>query len=488
MYTRAQNEAAASRADTDTTWTGTSRAGTTRAGSSIRSGSTRRAETETSTIRPRRRARRNHKFPPEEYSDLTCNDLALIAAILTPKKPQESRSAYEKKIKARIAELPAHLHCKHPLLSTFCNFHSKLTPLPISSLFHTIREEIEDEVPGTWDPLAERKQLSAQKEEMVEIVQHLAVLWLGAKVFQERFHRTPRRAFVGGKPSKCSACLLVAIGGDFPTLIAMAGLFIGRVRKDVWGNSKRIQFLLEWAASRLPPSRRADGCALVWEIGRKFRITRLGAESKRGRSDKRARADSDIEDEFESEVGPGTASYAFSLDRELREEKSRGPRKLIGSSAFAAADGQAEEDFEQMWVDKLAERMQAENEEERLLRWQRHQAQKQQRLLEDRRPRSSMYSVTTSGEREGDNTRPPSISIDQELDSIISLYQDGSGQDQTDAHDLDGRYGYPRLNPYAKDERDDDGSEASLGFRPITTMSRIQSTIDRAFGKKWDGK
>ena len=475
MYTRAQIEASASSADT--TRSGTSRAGTSRAGTSVRTSrtGTTRAGTDASTIRHHAR-RHTRTYPPERYSDLTRNDLALIAAILTSENSQETRPAYEKKIKTRIADLPAHLHCKHPLLSTFCGLHSKLSPLPISSLFHAIREEIEDEVPRTWNPLAERKQLSAQKEEMIEIVQHLAVLWLGPKVFQERFHRTPRRAFIKEKPSKCAACLLVSIGGDFPTLIAMAGLFIGRVRKNVWGNSKRIQFLLEWAASRLPPSRRGDGSALVWEIGRKFRITRLGAVASQGqcgqghrRSGKRARTDSDIEDEFEGDVGPGTASYAFSLDRELREEQSRGPRKLIGSSAFASADGQ-EENYEELWVARLAGRYQAADDSKR----QQHQSSQQ-------RPRSSMYSVDTNGERD----RPPSISIDQELDSILSLYQDVAGEDQMNA---DGRQGFPQLNPYARDDSDDNDSDTTLGYKPITTMSRIQSSIDKAFGKGWDGK
>ena len=55
--------------------------------------------------------------------------------------------------------------------------------------------------------------------------------------------------------------------------------------------------MLEWCASRLSPRLREDGIALVWDIGRKFRVTRIGAmagqRKKRGR---RARVDDDADD------------------------------------------------------------------------------------------------------------------------------------------------------------------------------------------------
>ena len=357
--------------------------------------------------------------------------------------------------------------------------------MPVSSLFNTIREEIEDHLPRCWGPLAKRGQLSSQKEEMLEIVTHLAVLWLGPKVFQAKFQREPRRALVKSKPSKCNACQLVSIGKDFPTLVAMAGLFIGRVKKSVWGSSRRIQFLLEWCASRLSPRLREDGIALVWDIGRKFRVTRIGAmmagqRKKRGR---RARVDDDaddvdagnVEDEEEGEFGPGTATYAFSLDRELREEKSRGPRKLIGFSDFAAADGQRE-NYEQLRDDRLAVQCRPT--------WTPEE-QYQQGSSGSKRPASSMYSCDTSGEKE----RPPSIDIYREVDSIITMYHSGymqGGQSSSSAAQKE----YPMLNPYAKDDESDefDDSEEALGYRPVHTKSRIQSSLDKAFGGKWDPK
>ena len=46
------------------------------------------------------------------------------------------------------------------------------------------------------------------------------------------------------------------------------------------------------------------------------------------------------------------------------------------------------------------------------------------------------------------------------------------------------------LNPCAKDDESDefDDSEEALGYRPVHTKSRIQSSLDKAFGGKWDPK
>ena len=369
--------------------------------------------------------------------------------------------------------------------------HSKINPMPISSLFFAIREEIEDHLPRVWGPLARRKQLSAQKEEMVEIVTHLAVLWMGPEAFKARFERDPRMTLVNLKTNKCNACKLVLIGKDFPTLVAMAGLFIGRVKKSVWGKSKRTQFLLEWTASRLPPRLRAEGSALIWELGRKFRITRIGAmASQRGRG-KRARvddADEDdgaggkVEDEDGGDYGPGTASYAFSLERELREERSRGPRKLIGSSAFAEADGQRE-NYERL----LGNSRLLRNDSEAALEGQHHEQQQQYQQVSssssgEKRAASSMYSCDTSGVHE----QPPSIDIHQELDGLIGLYQSG---DTTQEYSTSAaQREYPQLNPYAQDEESDEDLGPEMEWEPITTGSRIQSSINRAAGGKFNGR
>ena len=96
-----------------------------------------------------------------------------------------------------------------------------------------------------------------------------------------------------------------------------------------------------------------------------------------------------------------------------------------------------------------------------------------------------MYSCDTSGEKE----RPPSIDIYREVDSIITMYHSGDmqgGQSSSSA----ARKEYPMLNPCAKDDESDefDDSEEALGYRPVHTKSRIQSSLDKAFGGKWDPK
>lgn len=382
--------------------------------------STTRAGTQASS-RPHHRRRHTHAFPPQEYTDFSHTDLSLLAPILLSEKRREKRPAYEKRIKKRISELPAHLQCKHSLLSSFCSMHGKLLPAPVISLFNAMRQEIEDEIARVWVPLAERHQLSSQKREMVNIVQNLAVLWLGAKVFKARFDREPPRALTVEKPSKCAACTLVRMSSSFSTQVAMAALFIGRVHQRVWEGSNRIHWFLEWATAKLPPVKRGTAAPLIWEIGKKFRMTRLGAAEGR-RSRKKGKAES-IEDD-ESELGPGTAIYAFSLDQELKEEKTKGPRKLIGDKA-------QEESENGNYFDETG----ASN--------------------RSRARSSSIYSRTTSGER------PPSISIDQNVEDVVALYQQSLEEVELEEGDEEG---YPVLSPYGNPNDE-------FGLSP----SRIQS-------------
>jgi len=406
--------------------------------------------------------RHTENFPPQTYIDFTRTDLSLIAPILLPQTVHEKRSAYEKKVKKSIADLPPHLHCKFPLLSSFCGLHSKLSPAPITSLFNALREEIEDEVPRTWGPLQQREQLSSQKREMVEIVQQLAVLWLGPKVFKARFEREPRRVFMKEKPSKCCVCTLVAMAGDFQTQVAMAALFIGRINQNMWESSKRIVWYLEWTSARLPKSRREDAKGLIWDIGKKFRMTRLGAEGS-GRSKKKP----NLEDEEESELGPGTASYVFSLDRELREERSKGPRKLIG--------GQTQDDDKNNGLVRMNHATEEDDMDlavQLSLQEQEGGGTRDQSEQGYRGPRaSSFYSNAESGER------PPSISVNKDIDGILRMYQDTLDTDQR--LDDDDQYNEPSYQP--------EGTESVMSGQYNMTPSRIQSMLDESFGGPWDG-
>jgi hypothetical protein len=293
---------------------------------------------------------------------------------------------------------------------------------------------------------------------MVEIVQHLAVLWLGPKIFQARFDREPRRVFLKEKPSKCCACTLVAMAGDFQTQVAMAALFIGRINQNMWEGSKRIVWYLEWTSARLPKSRREDAKGLIWEIGKKFRMTRLGAEGS-GRSKKKP----NLEAEEESELGPGTASYVISLDRELREEQTRGPRKLIG--------GETRGDDKHK---SLARRNHATEEDDVDLAIQLSlEEQERSNQADDRRPyASSFYSTDQSGER------PSSISIAKDIDGIIRMYDEGALNPGRRIDDDDQYY-----EPSERGNDNQSRAPTEYGMAP----SRVQSMLDRSFGSKWDG-
>jgi hypothetical protein len=98
-----------------------------------------------------------------------------------------------------------------------------------------------------------------------------------------------------------------------------------------------------------------------------------------------------------------------------------------------------------------------------------------------KRSASSMYSCDTSGGHE----QPPSIDIHQELDGIINMYQSGDTQEYSTSA---AQQEYPQLNPYAQDEESDEDLGPEMEWEPITTRSRIQSSINRAAGGKFDGK
>lgn len=379
------------------------------------------------------RRRRTHNFPPQEYNDLTRTDITLLAPILLPQTAKESRSEYEKAIKKRIADLPAHLQCKHPLMSSFCSLHSKISPLPIVSLFTSFREEVEDGITRTWLPLVESKQLSAQKAEIVEIVQQLAVLWLGPSAFTQRYGKEPRRALAKIKLSKCAACTLAMMAADFQTQVSMAGLFIGKVNQGIWDSSKRIMWFLEWTAARMPESRREESKRLIWEIGKKFRLTRIGAEEAKSKKGK-----SRINAVEETEEGPGTGIYLhpFNIGSHEDQEKSDEPRKMINSTA------QEEIDLEEL---------------------ERRRDSHEPTIApeQNKYPRaSSIYSRTTSG------LTPQQHSIAKEIESILALYEESDGiSDRFHQHDDDGNTsGYSVGNPFA--------SEIEAGRQPEAEASR----------------
>ncbi|KAL1587835.1 hypothetical protein WHR41_03510 [Cladosporium halotolerans] len=401
--------------------------------------------------------RHRPKFPPQEYTDLTNTDIALLAPILIPPKPTESHVEHDKKLKLLISQLPSHLQSKHPRMSTFCTKHSEISPLPVTSLFNTLREEIEDAVPETWGPLVARKQLCSQKREMVEIVQHLAALWEGAAAFERRFGKQPRQVFVKRKASKCAACNVTMLASDFQTQVAMAALFIGRVTESKWKSSKRIQWFLEWTAASVPKSRRDEARRLIWEIGKKFRITRIGAYEAKS---KKVRIKSRLDQAEEAEFGPGTASYPFSLDVESAHEEKTGAPKMIGSRSQEEVEAEESEKRRESHHGLFDGRpdsgefvsyetplpAQEEPDTQPLLSAQEPEDVSlpsfAQRLREP--SQSSVYSRSTSGKM------PASPSIARDIEDIISLYREGSAcEEQSHVSGSGYMSGSHVVNPFA---------------------------------------
>ena len=193
-------------------------------------------------------------------------------------------------------------------------------------------------------------------------------------------------------------------------------------------------------------------------------MTRLGAEGS-GRSKKKP----NLEAEEESELGPGTASYVISLDRELRDERSKGPRKLIG--------GEAQDDDQHK---SLARRNHATEEDDIDLAIQLSlEDQEQSNQADDQRHRapyaSSFYSTHSTDTWE----RPPSISIAKDIDGIIRLYE--GSLDPNRRMDDEDQYHEP------SQRGDDRESHYSQATQYNMTPSRIQSMLDNSFGSTWDG-
>jgi hypothetical protein len=210
----------------------------------------------------------------------------------------------------------------------------------------------------------------------------------------------------------------------------------------------------------LPKSRREDAKGLIWEIGKKFRMTRLGAEG-RGKYKK-----PNLEAEEESELGPGTASYVVSLDRELAEERTRGPRKLIGG--ITRDDDRSK---------GLVRRTHATEQDDVDLAIQLSlEEQEQSRQADNKRyprPYASSFYSQDGGER------PPSISIANDIDAVIRMY-DESALNPNRRIDDDDQY-------YEPSQRGDDDTQSRAPTQYGMSNSRVQSMLDRSFGSKWDG-
>ncbi|KXT06597.1 hypothetical protein AC578_8549 [Pseudocercospora eumusae] len=184
-------------------------------------------------------ARRHHRenFPPMEYTDLSPDDIKKLAPLfkVKPQSDSPSHDAYEAELKENIGALPPHLRCKLPKLSTFCSRHHKINPLPIISLLEVVKDEV-------YPPSLARKHEPLGDQYF--ILQEVNAIWTKAANFRKTFLRDPTDFTY--HEHKCAACKLALVAKDVPTLVALGGLIISRIKPKNWKKSIRILFMEEW--------------------------------------------------------------------------------------------------------------------------------------------------------------------------------------------------------------------------------------------------
>ncbi|KAK3661360.1 hypothetical protein LTR22_007567 [Elasticomyces elasticus] len=157
-------------------------------------------------------------FPPRQYTDLTKADITALAPVLMP-SPSGNTSEFIDETKQLITDLPSHLRCKVPRLTTLCSTHKRLNPLPLISLNNSIERDIEHELQTHWTPLTTEGTLTATHEQLI----------------------TRLRSHV--RTSECAACAIASLAADPELAIAIGAIMIATLSPGNWQKSKRVFFL-----------------------------------------------------------------------------------------------------------------------------------------------------------------------------------------------------------------------------------------------------
>ncbi|KAK0344363.1 hypothetical protein LTR91_013306 [Friedmanniomyces endolithicus] len=175
-------------------------------------------------LRNRHQSRRPYSWPPREYDDLTKADIAALAAVLIPPPPPNTSAsaAFPHEIRRLIVELPSHLRCRCPCLSTLCAAHKRLNPLPLISLLDSIRRNVEHELHMHWTPLSAEGSITAAQSHLI------------ARLKLHSWH-------VNG--NTCAACALSQFATDINLLTALGALTLATLSPHNWRKSKRVYFL-----------------------------------------------------------------------------------------------------------------------------------------------------------------------------------------------------------------------------------------------------
>ncbi|KAK1062182.1 hypothetical protein LTR74_010492 [Friedmanniomyces endolithicus] len=209
-------------------------------------------------LRNRHQSRRPYSWPPREYDDLTKADIAALAAVLIPPPPPNSSAsaAFPHEIRRLIAALPSHLRCRCPCPSTLCTAHERLNPLPLISLFDSIRRNVEHELHMHWTPLSAESSMTAAQGHLI------------TRLSLHAWH-------VNG--NTCAACALSQFATDINLLLALGALTIATLSPHNWRKSKRVYFLesqLQHLHDRRLSSAAETAKRTMFELGSELRRIR----------------------------------------------------------------------------------------------------------------------------------------------------------------------------------------------------------------------
>ncbi|KAK4929958.1 hypothetical protein LTR49_003585 [Elasticomyces elasticus] len=166
-------------------------------------------------------SRRAHSYPPRQYTDLTKADITALAPVLMPPLFGNT-SEFIDKTKQMITDLPSHLRCKVPRLTTFCSTHKRLNPLPLISLHNSIERDVEHELQTYWISLTTEGTLTATHEQLItRLKSHIEHV----------------------RTSECAACAIASLAADPELVIAIGAITIATLSPGNWQKSKRVFFL-----------------------------------------------------------------------------------------------------------------------------------------------------------------------------------------------------------------------------------------------------
>lgn len=198
---------------------------------------------------------RRHSLPPKDYKDLTHTDIRLLAPLFRP-APLSGTSAsavHEASIRHKIQDLPLHLRCKLPKLSTFCSLHEKLNPLPILSILEAVQHEVSSANLDLYE--------EAVCGQTIRFLKDVNGIWLKPAEFRARYG-VPAPYDFAYVPRRCAACRLAMVAMDTHVLTTLGGLVIASIDPANWKKSKRIYWFEEWLKTTVEEEERLEGAIL----------------------------------------------------------------------------------------------------------------------------------------------------------------------------------------------------------------------------------